>query len=91
MFRNERRVDERSVVRGGATTHTRNIENVYEIFLCMRYQSFNPCWTCCSIQCKVCGWGAERAGGWDVGGRVVMQQSIGHRHHECPILGVSEA
>ena len=42
-FRNERRVDERSVVRGGATTHTRNIENVYEIFLCMRYQSFNPC------------------------------------------------
>ena len=33
----ERRVDERSVVRGGATAHTRNIENVYEIFLCMRY------------------------------------------------------
>ena len=30
-FRNERRVDERSVVRGRAPAHTRNIE------MCMRY------------------------------------------------------
>ena len=63
------------MVRGGTTAHTRNIENVYEIFLCMRYQRFNPCpyvgLLLLPYNARCAGGVPERAGGRDVGGRVV--------------------